>query len=78
MLCVHIFANSPGALFWKPADHLQVHDWRVVAEVFSERWEFMVIANAVVKMVMKRESKESTVEVMLRRWNLGRGYIKSC
>lgn len=67
MLCVHIFSNSPGALFRKPADHWQVHDCSVVAEVLSERWELMVLANAVVKMVTKRQSRESTVEVMLRR-----------
>lgn len=66
MLSVHILPNSPGALFWKP-DHLQVHDWRVVAEVAPERCELMVVAKIVVKIVIKRHSSESTVEVMLRR-----------
>ena len=75
MLSVHILPNSPGALFWKP-DHLQVHDWRVVTEVFPERWELIVVANIVVKIVVTRQSRESTVDVMLRRWNFGWGYVK--
>lgn len=33
----------------------------------------MVLANAVVKIVAKRQSRESMVEVILRRWNLGWG-----
>lgn len=76
MLCVHILPNSPGALFWKP-DHLQVHDWRVPAEVFSERCELIVLANIAVNIVVKRHSRERMMEVMLRRWNLGRGCIES-
>ncbi len=44
--------------------------------VFPERWELMELANAVVKMVVKRQIGVSTVEIILRRWNFERGYVE--
>ncbi len=66
MLSVHILPNPSGASFRKSV-HLQVHVWRVPAVVFPERWELMELANAVVKMVVKRQIGVSTVEIILRR-----------
>lgn len=53
--------------------HLQVQVMSVPDPLLSERWELMVLAKMVVNRVMKRPTKESTVDVMLRRWILGRG-----
>ena len=53
--------------------HLQVQVMSVAEPLLSERWELMVLAKMMVKMVMKRPMKERTVDVMLRRWILGRG-----
>ena len=53
--------------------HLQVHVMSVAEPLLSERWELMVLAKMVVKRVMNRPMKERTVDVILRRWILGRG-----
>lgn len=50
---------------------MQVQDVRDPASVLSARCEVMVEAKTVVKIVMKRDKKESGVETILRRCNLG-------
>lgn len=75
MLSVHILLNPSGALFRKSV-HLQVQVWRVPARVFSERCELMELAKAAVKMAVKRQRRERTVEIILSRWNFEWGYVE--